>query len=184
MVRSGDILLCSSRGIASRAIRWATRSPWSHNAVAFRIEEIDRVLVLECVEHIGVRAVPLSDFIAHTSSGRPPYPGRILLARHQAMAAIAGNATTRQMMGFAFDRLGVCFSQKETIKIAARIALGRLNIHMPTCLRPDDEYICSEYVARCFEAVGIVIPWDGLGFIAPADFAFDPKVEAVAQIQT
>jgi hypothetical protein len=32
--------------------------------------------------------------------------------------------------------------------------------------------------------VGIEIPWDGLGFIAPADFARDPKTRAIAQIKT
>jgi hypothetical protein len=32
--------------------------------------------------------------------------------------------------------------------------------------------------------VGIDIPWDGLGFIAPADFALDPQVRAIAQFKT
>lgn len=48
-------------------------------------------------------------------------------------------------------------------------------------LAPDGEFICSEYVAKCFEEVGILIPWDGAGYWAPGDIAADPKVEAVAQ---
>ena len=55
---------------------------------------------------------------------------------------------------------------------------------MPKFLGSKNEFICSEYAARCFEAVGIEILWDGLGFIAPSDFAKDPKTRAIAQFKT
>ena len=42
--------------------------------------------------------------------------------------------------------------------------------------------ICSEFVAKAFDAAGVTIPWDGLGFIAPSDFANAPEVEAIAQV--
>jgi hypothetical protein len=184
MLRDGDLLLCSARDAGSRAIRWATKSPWSHVAIGFRVHDIDRVLALECVERIGVRAVPLSDFIARTSSGQQPYPGKILLARHRAMPQAEDATPIKAMSGFAFDRLGARFSSKELVKIAMRIGLGRLDRAMPERFSSDDEYICSEYVARCYEQVGLHIQWDGRGFIAPADFAADPQVEAVAQVQT
>ena len=183
-VRDGDILLCSATDTFSRLIRWATKSPWSHVAIAFRMEEIDRVIVLECVEKLGVRAVPLSDFIARTSSGTHPYPGKILLARHRGMSAKSRSRPMKKMAEYAFDRLGERFSQGETLKIAARIAMGRFERRMPRTLGPKDEFICSEYVARCLKAVGLEVPWDGLGFIAPADFACDPRIDAVAQIRT
>lgn len=184
MVRDGDLLLCSATDAGSRLIRWATKSLWSHIAIAFRMTEIDRVLALECVEHIGVRAVPLSDFISRTSSGRHPYPGQILLARHRDMLETNGASPVKAMSGFAFDRLGAHFSNRETVKIALRICLGRLDVVLPNRLSADDEFICSEYVARCYDQIGLHIPWDGRGFIAPADFANAPLVEAVAQIQT
>jgi hypothetical protein len=186
-VRDADLLLCSATDQGSRAIRWATRSIWSHIAIAFRIKEIDRVIVLECVEKIGVRAVPLSTFISRTSGNIHPYPGKILLARHRAMEGIAqraGHSPIVAMNAFAFDRLGDRFSSVEIFKIALRIAVGRLDIKMPRILGADDEYICSEYIARCYQEVGIAPPWDTLGFIAPGDFAADPEVHAVAQIQT
>jgi hypothetical protein len=183
-IRDGDLLLCSATDFGSRMIRWATKSQWSHIAIAFRMEEIDRVLALECVERIGVRAVPISDFITRTSSGQTPYPGKILLARHTALATEADRTPLLKMNAFAFDRLGDRFSNRETAKIALRIACGRLNLRMPRILGADDEYICSEYVARCFAAIGLPIPWDGLGFVAPGDFAQDPRIEAVAQIET
>ncbi len=183
-VRDGDLLLCSATDNGSRIIRWATRSIWSHVAIAFWLAEIDRVLILECVEQIGVRAVPLSDFISRSSSGRHPYPGRILLARHLGVPMDAGAATMKAMSKFAFDRLGDKFSNLETAKIGLRIALGRLNIALPGRVQSDDEYICSEYVAKCYACAGLPIAWDGLGFIAPSDIADDPRIVGVAQIET
>jgi hypothetical protein len=55
---------------------------------------------------------------------------------------------------------------------------------MPLAMSARNEFICSEYVARCFQTIGIEIAWDGLGFIAPGDFALDPKIDAVAQFKT
>lgn len=184
-IRDGDLMLCSAHDLGSRAIRWATRSIWSDVAIAFRLEALDRVLVLEAVQKIGVRAVPLSDFIARTSSDTHPYPGRIVIARHRDAARAAdGVGLMPQMQRFAFDRLGAKFSNTENVKIALRIALGRLARRMPDHLAADDGYICSEYVAGCYESVGLHIHWDGRGFIAPSNIARDPNVEAVAQIRT
>jgi hypothetical protein len=183
-VRDGDLLLCSADDRPSRLIRWATRSRWSHIAIAFRIEEIDRVIVLESVEKYGVRAVPLSSFISRTSSGTTPYPGRILLARHDGLTTGRATDSLRSLAGFAFDRLGDRFAKAEVFKIFLRILLGRFDVRLPNSLGPDDEFICSEYVARCYAAMGVEIRWDGLGFIAPGDFALDPALRPVAQIQT
>ena len=46
-VRDGDLLLCAATDMGSRLIRWATQSVWSHVAIAFRMAEIDRILILE-----------------------------------------------------------------------------------------------------------------------------------------
>jgi hypothetical protein len=183
-VADGDILLCSAHDPMSRLIRWATKAPWSHIAMAFRLRDVGRVIILECVARLGVRAVPLSDFVSRTSSGVHPYPGRIVLARHAGLTALDGRAHFHAMTEYAFDRLGTPYSNLETAKIALRVAAGRLNVRMPGRLSPDDEFVCSEYVARCYERIGLPVPWDGLGFVAPADFAADPQLSAVAQIRT
>ncbi len=184
LVRDGDILLCSANDSFSNIIRWATRSQWSHVAIAFRIESIDRVMVLEAVEKLGVRTVPLSDFISRTSSGVTPYPGRILLTRHAAFTGGAAGGRMRRMAAFAFDRLGDRFAHGEVMKIVLRILFGRADMRMPRILGPTDEFICSEYVARCLAQAGVETPWDGLGFIAPSDIAADPRLSPVAQIDT
>ncbi len=88
------------------------------------------------------------------------------------------------MYDFAFGSLGDRFAAGEIIKIGLRLLLGRTGRKMPRFLGPRDEYICSEYVARCYAKAGLKIPWDGLGFVAPGDFARTPDVQAVAQIKT
>ncbi len=184
MVQDGDLFLCSAHDPMSRLIRWATKSPWSHIGIAMRMHHIDRVLVLECVARLGTRAVPLSEFISRTSGGTHPYPGKILLARHDAIAAQAGTGIINRLSEYALDRLGTPYSNLETAKVGLRVAAGRLNVKLPGRLMPDREFICSEYVARCFAHVGVKVPWDGLGFVAPSDFADALELRAVAQVRT
>ncbi len=186
-VRDGDILLCSGRDPFSRLIGWATKSPWTHVALAYRWPALGRIMVFESVQQLGVRTVPLAKFISQSSTGQRPYPGQIILARHEDYADKGGkygSAAMKRLADFAVDRLGQPFSGAEILKIAARICFGAGRGKTPKALVPKDEYICSEYAAQCFKAVGIDIPWDGLGFIAPADFARDPKARAIAQFKT
>ena len=132
----------------------------------------------------GVRVVPLSTFVSRTSEGAHPYPGKILLARHRGMAAKSRRQPMKKMAKFAFDRLGDRYSIRDMVKIAVRIALSRFHRRLPHSLGAKNEFICSEYVARCFKEIGLEAPWDGLGVIAPSNFADDPRVDAVAQIKT
>jgi len=186
-IRDGDILLCSCTEPFSKLIRWATKSPWSHIALAYRWPGIGQIMVFEAVEKIGVRTVPLSTFLSQGSGGQKPFPGKILLARHADYADRGGehgSAAMKRLADFAIGRLGDPFAPGEILKIATRVAFGRMGRDMPKSLGPKDEFICSEYVAKCYEAIGIKIEWDGRGFIAPSTIAGDPKVKAIAQIKT
>lgn len=184
-IQDGDILLCSARDPFSRLIAWATKSPWSHVAIAYRWPALGRIMVFESVQKLGVRAVPLEKFLKQTSNGTTPYPGDIILARHESYGDAGANAKAmKKFADFAVDQFGDPFAPGEIFKIALRIMLSKFVKKLPKSLGPKDEYICSEYAAKCFEKVGIKIEWDGLGFIAPADFAHDPKVHAVARFKT
>jgi hypothetical protein len=186
-VRDGDLLLCAGNDPFSRLIGWSTSSPWTHVALAYRWPGIGRIMVFEAVQQIGVRSVPLATFIRQSSTGKKPYPGKIILARHQDYATAQGergSTAEQRLADFAVDRFGDRFSGLEVAKIAMRIVVGKLGRQMPKLMGPKDEFICSEYVAKCFERIGVKIEWDGLGFIAPADFARDPKVKAIARIRT
>jgi len=136
---------------------------------------------LECVQKIGVHSVALERFISQTSSGQRPYPGKIVLARHSEIEA---RGDLLPLIRYAIDCMGDPFSPAEIAKIGMRIAFARTQREMPEQLKPRDEFICSEYVDRCYRKVDIEIPWDGKGFIAPADIANDSRVTAVARFET
>jgi hypothetical protein len=180
-IRNGDLLLCSGNQPFSKLIRWATKSPWSHIALAMRDEAVGRVMVLESVEKIGVRTIPFQTFV-FGEHGKHPYPGQIILTRHAKIAA-APPADLKRMAQFAVDELGDPFDGFEVLKIAARIALGKFDRKMPEMMTAKNEYICSEYVAECFQKIGVKPHWDGRGFIAPSDFASDPDLTGVARVR-
>ena len=115
-----------------------------------------------------------------------PYPGKIILARHEQMADRLGRSgmTGARLADVAVDRFGYPFAPREIVKIGLRIMLGRVAFKLPKSLGPRDAFICSEYVGKCLETLNIEIPWDGKGFIAPVDFARCPEVHALAQFKT
>ena len=98
----------------------------------------------------------------------------MILARHRAFKEEAPPDTSLQSLGrFAADLLGYPYDKDEIAKISARIAAGFLPFSKAEkrALKPDREYICSEYVFECYKTLGIEIERDPRGFVAPADFA-------------
>ncbi|HEY2177627.1 MAG TPA: hypothetical protein VGH15_03530 [Caulobacteraceae bacterium] len=186
-IRDGDLLLCSAHDPFSRVIGASTHSAWTHVAFVWRWPNLGRIMAFEAVQKIGVRAVPLATFLRQSSTGVKPYPGKIVLARHEDFAKARGRADSgagKRFADHAVDLIGDRFNAAEILKIAARIGLGAVERELPRSLGPRNKFICSEYVARCFQSIGIQILWDRRGFIAPADFANDPKVKAIARFRT
>jgi hypothetical protein len=179
---NGDILLCSGTEPFSELIKAATSSLWSHVGFIWRVADVDRILVLESVENAGCRAIALSSKINGVADVHDPYKGRMLIARHAQFASLVDTAKFTDMTRFAVDRFGAPYAPLEVARIAARIGLGMLKRPMAEPLKPQHEYICSEYAAECYGAIGITIAWNGDGFIAPCDFALDPEVSAVLHI--
>lgn len=180
-VRTGDLLICSGNQMFSRVIQWATSSPWSHIAMIVRLEDLDRVMVMEAVQKIGVRVVPLSRWITDFQPHDKPFNGKVVVARHDALSAATPEQFHR-MSGFATDQLGCPFDAGEIAKIATRIGLGAFGVRLPRMIQPDGEYFCSEYLDECYRRLGVTIPWDGRGFIAPSDFAAARQVRAVLRV--
>lgn len=172
-IEPGDILLCSGSAWFSKMIQKSTKSVWSHVGFVMRLKEIDRVMVLESVEPLGVRTVPLSKYLNDYDSKKHAYPGGLILARHKDFAKKATEAKMKKFGQFSVDLFGYPYDKDEIAKIATRI----LSSHLPFSskekkeLERDREYICSEYAYECYRHVGIKIEHDRRGFIAPADFA-------------
>lgn len=180
-IKSGDLLLCSGTTPFSRLIQDATKSPWSHVAFVLRLDIIDRIMVLESVESIGVRTVPLSSYVNDYNGTGQGYPGQLLIARHNAMQ----QKNIINLSKFATNLLGHSYDTNEIIRIASRISLQAIGLNNSTQdSPPQNTFICSEYAYVCFNSVGVKINYDPKGFIAPADFANCPDVKAISFLTT
>lgn len=170
-LKSGDILFTSGDYLISKAIRKMTGSPWSHVGIVFRLDSIDRVLLLESVEDMGVRFAPLSKYLNDYENGKP-YKGRAVLARCKDVTSetIAGLST------FGIDELTQPYDKDEIAKIMARIALGIGRKER------DREYICSELVYECFARAGKEFAFNPKGFISPEDVWVDEKLSLVGRV--
>lgn len=170
-LKSGDILFTSGDYLISKAIQKMTGSPWSHVGIVFHIKSIDRVLLLESVEDMGVRFAPLSKYLNDYENGKP-YKGRVVLARCK-------NVTSKTIEGlatFGIDELTQPYDKDEIAKIMARITLGIGKKER------DREYICSELVYECFARTGKEFDYNPKGFISPEDVWVDEKLSLVGRI--
>ena len=177
--------MCSGSGIFSRMIQAGTKSAWSHVGFVMRLDDIDRVMVLESVEPIGVRTVPLSKYLTDYDNEGNPYPGGLAIARHDAFASKATAAKLQKFGQFAVDLFGYPYDKREISKIAARIAASHLPFSSKDkrALKRDQEYICSEYAWECYKEIGIRIEHDKRGFVSPADFARSKEVKLQAVLK-
>ncbi len=127
-LKSGDILLCSGTSFISTLIQKATNSVWSHVAFILRVEAINRVMVLESVESIGIRAVPLSFYIDNYNGSNTGYPGKILIARHSQF----NPSLITNLSQSAVDLLGYPYDIHEILRIAGANQFKIFGIH-PAC---------------------------------------------------
>ena len=184
-IRSGDLLLCSGSGWIAKIIQRMTDSPWSHAGFLMKLDSIDRVMVLESVETIGVRAVPLSHYMTDYRGQGSPYPGGIVVGRHADFRGAASPAALRRLGRFAVNLLGYPYDGSEIAKIAARIMATAIEFPAGDrkLLRRDREFICSEYIDELFRCVDIKLNHDGRCFISPASIAADPLVSLQAVLK-
>jgi cell wall-associated NlpC family hydrolase len=183
-LQTGDLLLFSSKGGFSAIIEHFTNSLWSHAGLVWRVgdADFDRVLILESIDTLGIRAVSASNRLNGTAAAPAPYGGAVLVARHRRLPQPLSAARVLEMTRYGVDHLGFPYNPEELAKIAVRIAAGLANITLPGHLEPTNSFICSEFVAKCYAAVGVDLAPDKEGYMAPADIAADPDVFAVARL--
>lgn len=179
-IRSGDMLLCSGSSVFSRLIQHATESVWSHVGFILRLDTIERIMVLESVESIGVRACALSNYVTAYNGQTKGYPGRIFLARHQDFAGVPQERLASFSQG-AIDLLGYPYDTQQIVGIAARIVAAKLGM-ASSPFSSNRSYICSEYAAACFHSIQIPIPSQHADFVTPDDFATCAAVEFLCEL--
>lgn len=171
-IKDMDLFFCSGRYTASEIIKHVTKSPFSHVAAVFTIE--NRVIVAESVEDDGVRMVPLSHYLYDYENSGKPYMGSLYLARLKPEPAQGG---IHSVLGRALDLLNKKYDKDEMMKIMGRLILGTPRYET------DDEYVCSEFVDTCLTQIGIGFSkQEGLGLVTPESIAKDTRVEFVCQI--
>ena len=180
VIRSGDLLLCSGSSAMSRMIQAATGSRFSHVAFIMRLDQLDRLLVLESVETRGIRAGTLRAYVEDYNGTGEPYPGTLTIARHLQMN-LDESDHWRHVSTTAIDLLNYPYGTLDIMDITARIVGAKLGM-APRPPRTDRTYICSEYCQLILESIGISIPYDTRGFIAPSDFAICPDVTFLCEI--
>jgi len=182
-IRSADFMLNIGSGYFSKMIQRATRSPFSHVGFVMRLDVIDRVMLMESVETIGVRTIPLRKYLYDYDNNGNAYPGAVVIARHRRLAEL-DRVPLANLGQFAADRLGYNYDTDEIARIAARILRSAVGLDGDDELSArDNEFICSEYAGECVAYLGVAIAHDPRGFIAPADFAKDPEVDLVAVLK-
>jgi hypothetical protein len=168
---SGDLLFASGEYLLSKTIQKFTDSPWSHVGIVFRLDSIDRIMLLESVEDIGVRFIPLSKYLTGYEHEKP-YRGRVVLARCQGVDAEIVSGLT----GFGIDELMRTYRNDEVAEIAARIALGIGKKERGT------QYVSSELVYECFSHAGKEFEYDVQSFIAPEHIWLNESVSLMGRI--
>ena len=182
-LHSADIMLCQGTGAISQIICSQTNSPFSHVALILQLPITGQWLVLESVESYGVRCVTLEEgYLTNYMGSHRGYDGKILIARHEQ--AQQQHHFIQDLYQKAFALVGNCYSREDIFKIAARIGANKLGIHESGEIFDGEHYICSEFVYACFKAMNIHLPFDPLGFIAPADIAKAKEVKPILALNT
>jgi hypothetical protein len=131
-------------------------------------------MLLESVTTGGVRAIPLFHYTGNYNNTGKRYDGKVFVARYKDLAK--DKAKIDAMRQVAIDLFGFRYDMDDIGKvILSRLALG--------AKRKEDEcFLCSEYVEKIFQCVGINFGHDKAGFVFPEHIAADPNVELICEI--
>jgi len=164
-LRTGDVIFCAGQHVFSRLVAWATKSPITHVGIVIRVDELDRVLLLEAVEDFGVRLAPFSDLLR--------YRGMVFVARSTSV----GDLTTAA--GWGLDHLAQPYSYLTIARLAARLALGRGRGSDPDATG----WICSEYAAAWLALAGEADLVPNGRLVTPADLWSHDSLSFVARLR-
>lgn len=184
-IHNGDLLFCGGQFAFSKTIRYLSGcSKVSHVGIVYWWN--DRLMLLESVETDGVRIVPVSQYVGNYENTEKPYNGRLYLARDQRLfrppenevdlARSIRNPKVEQLLATAASLLNKKFSFKDVLVFFLQGNTGRFQHE------DNEEFLCSEFVARCFAGVGIDYPGDGRGFVAPEHIAMSEHIEVLVEI--
>jgi hypothetical protein len=164
-LKTGSIFFASGSYAFSGVIQRLTKSTWSHVAVIYKDEELGRVLVLEAEPSVGIRLIPLSNYL-HNYKKRRPYKGQIAIAQ---LNVELEKEHLNKGISFGLDALARPYDNYEIVRIMIRI-LFRVSKR-----ERNKSYICSELVRDLFVKAGIIIQYKDT-YISPDNIWSDERV--------
>lgn len=171
-LRTGDLVFCSGSYLFSQAIQRFTGSVWSHVAIVYRDDTLQRMFVLESETGIGVRLAPVSKYLRDYHGRRRPYRGQIVVARVQPEVDVD---RVHKAISFGMDELTRPYDNSEILRIALRI-LFRVSRRTR-----DRKYICSELVQECYRQAGVSFKLADR-FVSPEDIWRDAQVVSMQRV--
>jgi Permuted papain-like amidase enzyme, YaeF/YiiX, C92 family len=170
-LQTGDLIFFSGNLIASKLISMGTKSAFSHIGMVVRLDEIDRIFLVESVE-TGVRFAPLSKYVG--KHNRKGYFGAMAAARIDGLTEEHKLAMARQ----AGDLLTQPY--------------GFFNVFLFTCYvwfgfvfkRVRGQYMCSELVEACMRSAKLKpLAHEPGQHISPENIWRDARVALMARLR-
>jgi hypothetical protein len=164
-LKTGQIVFCSGSYFFSGIIQSLTKSVWSHVGIIYKDENLGRVLLLEAEPYIGIRLIPVSNYLKTYKNGRP-YKGQMVITNFTV------DLTPEQMnrvISFGLDELSKPYDNWEIVRIMIRILfkIGKRE--------KNRSYICSELVRDCFTRGGYSFKMNDT-YISPQEIWQDENV--------
>jgi hypothetical protein len=164
-LKTGQLVFCSGSYFFSGIIQKLTKSVWSHVGILYVDETLGRVLLLEAEPFIGIRLIPLSNYLKSYKNGRP-YKGQIVISNFMHELT---QEQKKQTISFGLDELSKPYDNWEIIRIMLRI-LFRIGKR-----EKNRSYICSELVRDCYNKGGYQFKYKD-SYISPQEIWTDENV--------
>lgn len=166
-LETGHLFFSSGSYTFSGAIQRLTKSVWSHVAIVYKDERLGRVLVLEAEPYVGIRMIPLSNYLRNYKGKNRPYKGQVVIAR---LNNKIGEEQLNKAISFGLDQLTRPYDNWEIIRIMMRILFRKGKRER------NKSYICSELVRDAFAKSGILFKLNDT-YISPQEIWKDERVE-------
>ena len=140
---------------------------WSHVAVVYKDEALGRVMMLEAEPQIGIRLIPVSNYLKDYKGTKRVYKGQIVIGH---LKEPIEKEKLNRGISFGLDALTRPYDNYEIFRIMIRI-LFKISKR-----ERNRSYICSELVRDVFAKSGAVIQYNDT-YISPNHIWVDERVE-------
>lgn len=166
-LQTGHIFFSSGSYTFSGIIQKLTKSVWSHVAIIYKDEQLGRVMVLEAEPYVGIRLIPLSNYLRNYKGKNRPYKGQVAIAK---LNFDLEKPKLNKAISFGLDELTRPYDNWEIIRIMLRI------LFKTGKREKNKSYICSELVRDAFAKSGVLFKMNDT-YISPQEIWLDERVE-------